>query len=310
MSHDASRERLSVCHALSRDEQAFLAEQLHKHNAEATGGRHGFPGEDESGLAFEMAVKDAHGRTVGGVSVSSVLGVMWLEVLWVADEFRRRGLASWLVLEAERIACEKGCVGAGTWTFNWQGPDFYPTIGYDLRGVYDGYPFGVTEHVLTKRLPDDASLSGAADRIARLRREGFALVPSPAGDEMRIVERGFHEFCARNAGEEMHYPEGGVQLALRDGGGRVVGGLDAFMTLRVMVLETLWIESRYRGQGYGRTLLMEAERAAREAGCVAVSSHCLSFQSPGFFHRVGYSSFGTVDVYVDGHTEDLLIKRL
>ena len=48
----------------------------------------------------------------------------------IALELRRRGLASWLVLEAERIAHEKGCVGAGTWTFNWQG------VGYD-------YPSGV-----------------------------------------------------------------------------------------------------------------------------------------------------------------------
>jgi len=48
---------------------------------------------------------------------------------------------------------------------------------------------------------------------------------------------------------------------------------------------------------------------ARLHGCIAVQGSCLSFQSPDFFHRVGYESFGRVDVYPDGVWEDLLIKR-
>ncbi|MDD5264105.1 MAG: GNAT family N-acetyltransferase [Candidatus Bipolaricaulis sp.] len=310
MKRSATSNQLSIGMEATKEEQDFVEAQLARHNQEATGGRFSYPGQGESGLAFDLVVRDQGGRVAGGVSVSSVLGVMWLEVLYVADEFRRRGAASWLVLEAERLAHEKGCIGAGTWTFNWQGPEFYPTIGYELRGIYTGYPFGVTEHVLAKRLPDGTSAAKTADRIARLRHEGFTLLTAPSEDDMRVVGRGFHQFCTRNAGEEMDTPGIGVRLALKDPAGHVVGGLGAFTTIRNMVLETIWIDERFRGRGHGRRLLLEAERIAKEAGCSAVSTHCLSFQSPEFFHKLGYATYGVVDVAVDGHTEDLLIKRL
>jgi GNAT superfamily N-acetyltransferase len=310
MKRSATSNQLSICMEPTKEEKDFVEAQLAQYNLEATGGRFNYPGTGDPGLAFDLAIRGPAGDIAGGISVSSVLGVMWLEVLYVADEFRRRGLASWVVLEAERIAHEKGCVGAGTWTFNWQGPEFYPTIGYKLCGVYTGYPFGVTEHVLAKRLPDEESAAKTADRIARLRREGFTLVTAPSEDDMRVVGRGFHQFCMRNAGEEMGYPNVSLSVALKDTEGCVVGGLTAFPTVRNMVLESIWIDERFRGRGHGRRLLLEAERIAKEAGCSAVSTHCLSFQSPGFFHKLGYKTYGVVDVAVDGQTEDLLIKRL
>lgn len=310
MDRGATLDRLSMSDAPTPEERAVTSSRLHEYNVEATGGRIDFPGREEGDFAVELAVKDSKGVVVGGINAGSVLGVMWLEVLWVDEAHRRRGLASWLVLEAERIAREKGCVAAGTWTFSWQGADFYPTIGYELRGIYDGYPFGVTEHVLTKRLLDPAARKHTDSLAARSERDGYRLDPNPTRDDMRIVGNGLHRHCVRHAGEEMGYPGIGVRLVLKDPAGRVVGGLDAYTTIRIMALETLWIDSRYRGQGYGRELLTRAERTAKEHGCISVSSHCLSFQSPGFFRRMGYGTFGTVDVYMDGHTEDLLIKRL
>jgi GNAT superfamily N-acetyltransferase len=308
--HKSHSEDLSIVCDPSPADLGSIRAGLMKHNREATRGRFDFPGTEDPGLALKLAIRGPSGQVVGAVTTSSVLGVMWLEVLYVADEFRRRGLAGWLVIEAERIAHEKGCVGAGTWTFNWQGPEFYPTIGYKLCGLYTGYPFGITEHVLAKRLPDRESVARTVDRIACLRREGFTLLNAPSQDEMRIVGRGFHEFCVRNCGEEMDYPNVSLSLALKDAEGRVVGGLTAFPTVRNMVLEAIWVDEGSRGKGHGRRLLLEAERIAERAGCSAVSTHCLSFQSPGFFHKLDYATYGTVDVAVDGHTEDLLIKRL
>ncbi len=310
MDRGAALNRLSISDAPAKEEQALISSSLHGYNVEETGGRFDFPGREEEGFAVDLAVRDSKGVVVGGINAGSVLGVMWLEVLWVDEAHRRRGLASWLVLEAERIAHEKGCVAAGTWTFSWQGADFYPTIGYELRGIFDGYPFGVTEHVLTKRLPGPTTRRKIASLAARSERDGYRLDPNPARDDMRVVGKGLYDYCVRHAGEEMDYPGIAVHLVLRDEEGRAVGGLEAYTTIRIMALEVLWIDSRYRGQGYGRELLTRAERIAREHGCISVSSHCLSFQSPGFFHRLGYGAFGSVDAYMDGHTEDLLIKRL
>jgi len=213
---------------------------------------------------------------------------MWLEVLWTSEVHRGRGIASWLILEAERIAHEAGCVGAGTWTFNWQGASFYPKIGYSLNGVYKGYPRGMTEHVLSKRLPSPADIQEAvALRSAQSRRSGFELISQPTRDEMQVVHRGLHAHCTAHieAGED--YRGDKVRLILRDERGELAGGLCASTPVRVLALEEIWIAEQFRGQDYGRRLIEAAEQTARSRECIAAQGSCLSFQTPEFFRAVG-----------------------
>jgi len=107
---------------------------------------------DRPGIEINLLLKDSEGNVQGGVIASTVFRVMHLEVLWVADPYRRRGYGAQLVLGAEQLGLEGGCRTAQTWTFSFQGPQFYPTIGYKPIGVYDGYPNGITEHAFIKRL--------------------------------------------------------------------------------------------------------------------------------------------------------------
>jgi hypothetical protein len=51
--------------------------------------------------------------------------------------------------------------------------------------------------------------------------------------------------------------------------------------------------------------MAEAERTGEAHGCAAVQGTCFSFQSPGFFRKLGYETFGVADVFLDGHTQDL-----
>jgi len=302
---------LTISDTPTKEESRLLSLRFDEYNQHETNGRMHFPGTQEPGFSFDLAVRGPDGYIVGGVNVSSVLGVMWLEVLWTAEVCRGQGIASWLILEAERLAHEAGCVGAGTWTFDWQGAGFYPRVGFDLNGVYDGYPRGMTEHVLSKRLPSRTNIQEmVALRAAESRRNGFELITRPAKDEMKIVHRGLRSHCDAHieAGED--YRGSQVCLILRDGRGELAGGLSASTPVRVLALEEIWIAEQFRGQGYGRQLIEAAEHIARSRGCIAVQGSCLSFQTAGFFHAVGYETFGRVDVYLDDVWEDLLIKRI
>jgi len=310
MHRETRSDRIVIDDKPTDDEIAFVRTKLDEHNQVQTNRRFHFPGDTEPGLVFDLAVKDPDEVIVGGINVSSILGVMWLEVLWTAEVHRGRGIASWLILEAERMAHENGCVGAGTWTFDWQGADFYPRIGYELNGVYEGYPFGMTEHVLSKTLPSPpVVIESVAGRARENERAGYTLVSSPSKDEMKTVHRGLHAHCVAHVGDGDAYAGSPVQVALRDENGDLVGGLAASTPVHVLALEEIWIAERYRGRGYGRKLIEEAEWIAKSQGCVAAQGCCLSFQAPGFFHKVGYESFGTVDVYPGDYAEDLLIKR-
>jgi GNAT superfamily N-acetyltransferase len=57
-------------------------------------------------------------------------GWLFINLLWVAAELRRRGIGQGLVAEAEQHGREFGCHSAWLDTFSFQGPEFYPKLGY------------------------------------------------------------------------------------------------------------------------------------------------------------------------------------
>ena len=306
-----ARDHLTISDTPAKEESRLLSLKLEEYNQYETSGRMHFPGTQEPGFSFDLAVRGPDRSVVGGLNVSSVFGVMWLEVLWTSEVYRGRGIASWLILTAERLAHEEGCIGAGTWTFNWQGAGFYPRIGFNLNGIYDGYPRGMTEHVLSKHLPSPSEIQETvALRAAENQRSGFELITHPTREEMQIVHSGLRSHCDAQVEPGEDYRGTQVRLTLRDRRGDMVGGLSASTPVRVLALEEIWIAERFRGKGYGRQMIEAAEQIARSRGCLAVQGSCLSFQTPGFFHAAGYESFGRVDVYLDDVWEDLLIKRL
>ncbi len=86
-----------------------------------------------------LFVRDAQGETVAGLIGSIYAGWLFVAMLWVHVDLRRRGIGTELLEMAERRAVERGCHSAMLDTFSFQGPAFYPRFGYRLYGALD-YP--------------------------------------------------------------------------------------------------------------------------------------------------------------------------
>jgi ribosomal protein S18 acetylase RimI-like enzyme len=71
----------------------------------------------------------------------------------------------------------------------------------------------------------------------------------------------------------------------------------------------LWIRAGLRRRGLGSRLVEEAERHALAFGCHSAYVDTFSFQAPGFYRKLGYEEFGTLD-YPPGHRRFFLEKRL
>lgn len=94
-----------------------------------------------------------NGRVVAGLDgcVTS-FRTLYVSTVFVAEEWRRRGLGRRLMAEMERRAEAMGVTVIRLDTFDWQGVAFYRALGYEEAGHYDAPEDGFSEHFFVKRL--------------------------------------------------------------------------------------------------------------------------------------------------------------
>jgi len=92
------------------------------------------------------------GRPLGGLVGSTNLGWLHVQLLAVAPEARRRGVGRRLLEAAEGIARERGCHGAWLDTYDHQGPDYYPRLGWEVFGELPDFPKGGVRRFYRKAL--------------------------------------------------------------------------------------------------------------------------------------------------------------
>jgi GNAT superfamily N-acetyltransferase len=123
--------RLSFEDRPAAEDDDFLGEALGAYNAPFL--------RDPSYAYFGLFVRDDAAKIRAGLIGHVYAGWLFVKYLWVEAEFRRTGIGSGLMAEAERRALALGCHSGFVDTFSFQGPDFYPRLGYVEFGRLD-YP--------------------------------------------------------------------------------------------------------------------------------------------------------------------------
>jgi GNAT superfamily N-acetyltransferase len=123
---------------------AVIALGLGAYNVEQTGIR------DYKPLA--VLVKDAEGKTTGGISGRSSLGLLFLDLVYLPQSMRGGGLGSRLLAAAEEEGRKRGCKAAVLYTISFQAPDFYKKYGWRVFGEIPCDPPGTSRIFMTKDL--------------------------------------------------------------------------------------------------------------------------------------------------------------
>ncbi|MEJ2011735.1 MAG: GNAT family N-acetyltransferase [Anaerolineales bacterium] len=89
---------------------------------------------------------------VGGVLGETYFDWLFIELLWVKEEFRGRGYGHHLLRLAEELARERGAKNVYLDTFSFQAPEFYKKRGYQVFGELAEFPPGHRRLFLTKPL--------------------------------------------------------------------------------------------------------------------------------------------------------------
>jgi ribosomal protein S18 acetylase RimI-like enzyme len=121
-----------------------LEDRLNAFNMERTGYR--------DGRDLSCFVRDGDGRLVAGIDGYTWGGFLYVASLWVDETQRGRGVGCKLLEAAEEEAAARGCVTSVLSSFEFQAPEFYERLGYEIVGKTEDTPRGFRELLYQKRL--------------------------------------------------------------------------------------------------------------------------------------------------------------
>ena len=78
--------------------------------------------------------------------------ILYIDILWVEENYRNYGFGKRLLLDIEKTASEKGCYLVDLDTFDFQALGFYEKLGYEIFGKLDDSPKNHCRYFLKKYL--------------------------------------------------------------------------------------------------------------------------------------------------------------
>ena len=99
-----------------------------------------------------LTIEDSDAQVVGGLCGRTAYNWLFVELLFVPESLRGRGVGKDLLLRAEREAVKRGCHSAWLDTFEFQARGFYERLGYTCFGELPNYPAGSSLYFLKKAL--------------------------------------------------------------------------------------------------------------------------------------------------------------
>lgn len=103
-------------------------------------------------LPLGLLVRGDDGLVEGGLWGWSEAGRLFVQLLFLPEPRRRRGLGSELMARAEAVARRRRCRAIWLDTFSFQARPFYERLGFSCFGTLADYPPGGARYFLVKRL--------------------------------------------------------------------------------------------------------------------------------------------------------------
>ena len=128
----------------SKKETELIREALFEFNREKVG--------DDGHTPLNIVEYDADGNIIGGILGGTYWGWMYVDILWVHEDHRGKGIGTKLLTEAETEAEARGCHHVHLDTMSWQAPKFYEKHGYSVIGILPDIPKGNQKYLLMKAL--------------------------------------------------------------------------------------------------------------------------------------------------------------
>ena len=128
----------------SKSEIEYVRESLMRFNNDCVG--------NDGHTPLHFVEYDKDGNVIGGILGGTYWGWMYIDILWVQEDHRKKGIGTKLLSEAEKEAIRRGCHHVHLDTMSWQAPEFYKKYGYEVIGILSDIPKGNQKYLLQKAL--------------------------------------------------------------------------------------------------------------------------------------------------------------
>ena len=130
--------------ALNREQAEWINEQLHLFDKAHI--KYALEGGVQIGI-------EEDGILIGGLNAyMSAFHILYVDTVFVAEAYRRRGIGRKLMEELELRAKKLGINMIRLDTFDWQGYEFYKHLGYEEVGHYYNDADDFHEYFFVKRI--------------------------------------------------------------------------------------------------------------------------------------------------------------
>ncbi|MHC5310129.1 GNAT family N-acetyltransferase [Myroides sp. LJL116] len=109
---------------------------------------------NEAEVKFSVFARNEKEEIVGGIRAICYWNTLHIELLWLSEQCRGKGVGNSLIKIAEQFAIENNCEKAFVETTSWQAKPFYEKNGYQLVATLKDRPKGHATHYLTKNLKE------------------------------------------------------------------------------------------------------------------------------------------------------------
>ena len=129
--------------------------------------------------------------------------------------------------------------------------------------------------------------------------------------EIKKADEDIIKYNTRKLNYPVSPPWSGLHYVIKDNTNIVVASVTSYLMMdNVLNISVLFVEAKYRGNGYGSKLLAKVESKAKEKGVYMVILDTFSFQgSLEFYKRHGYEVFSVLENYPTRNHKQYYMKK-
>ncbi len=138
-------------------------------------------------------------------------------------------------------------------------------------------------------------------------RPNIVVLETFGGDDRKVISDTLTIYNEKAAGPSGLQP---LVISIQDPKtGEKLGGLLGRTIYGWLVIELVGVPEKYRGQNIGTEIVNQAEAIARKRGCKGAWVDTYAFQAPGFYEKLGFTRFGTIEGHPPGSSRVFLKKH-